>query len=438
MLQPPRVWLIQLTAGPATIHLTGPSLARFSPMTRIAFFGHDAADAAVRRRVQGFRDDGLDVTGFMMRRRDDVSPGWDNVDLGRTFDGNYVQRVRSIFSGARKAAAERAKLADADVIYARNLDMLATAFLAKRYANLKTPVIYESLDVHRLLTRKDLIGLVFRRIEGALLSRSRRLVVSSPAFLKNHFEVRHHGRYRAVLIENRLAASTGLGPRPARAAPDARQPLRIGWVGVLRCARSLDLLLGAARTLGPQVRIVMHGMPALTEIPDFHDKIQGVENVEFRGRYQAPEDLPRIYSGLDLVWAGDFMEAGYNSLWLLPNRLYEGGYHAVPAIAPAGTQTATWIANHGAGFIVDEDLAVNLPALVKQLAADRSTVAACSDHLLTLPENVFLQPHGELVALIKDTLRESAETATPNLDQTSTTDRRNSGDPGSRQAVSGE
>ena len=50
----------------------GPRFARFFRMTRIAFFGHDAADAAVRRRVQGFRDDGLDVVGFTMRRRDDV------------------------------------------------------------------------------------------------------------------------------------------------------------------------------------------------------------------------------------------------------------------------------------------------------------------------------------------------------------------------------
>jgi len=407
-------------------------------MTRIAFFGHDAADAAVRRRVQGFRDDGLDVTGFMMHRRNDVSPDWDNVDLGRTFDGNYLQRVRSIFSGARKAAAERAKLAGADVIYARNLDMLATAFLAKRYARLKTPVIYESLDVHRLLTRKDLIGLVFRRIEGALLSRSRRLVVSSPAFLENHFDVRHRGRYRATLVENRLAATAGLGPRPAPPVPDAAQPLRIGWVGVLRCARSLDLLLGVARMLGPRVRIVMHGMPAKGEIKDFNDKIQGIENVEFHGRYRAPEDLSRIYSGLDLVWAGDFMEAGYNSLWLLPNRLYEGGYHAVPAIAPSGTQTAKWIAGHGAGFIVDEDLSVNLPALVEQLSADRSAIAACRDRLLNLPESVFVQPRGELAALIEDTLRDSAEAGNVNLDQIDTTDRRNSGGPRPQGTALGE
>src|SRR6185295_4834296 len=130
---------MQLQGHGAFTYPTGPPLAQISPMTRIAFFGHDAADAAVRRRVQGFRDDGLDITGFMMRRRDDVAVDWENVDLGRTFDGNYAQRVKSILSGAKRAAAEREKLAKADVIYARNLDMLATAFLAKRHTGLKTP-----------------------------------------------------------------------------------------------------------------------------------------------------------------------------------------------------------------------------------------------------------------------------------------------------------
>ena len=407
-------------------------------MTRIAFFGHDAADAAVRRRVQSFRDDGLEVTGFMMRRHDSPSIDWENVDLGRTFDGAYVQRVRSILAGAWKAAAMREKLARADVIYARNLDMLATAFLARRLAGLKTPVVYEALDVHRLLTRKDLVGLAFRRIEGALLRRTKRLVVSSPGFLANHFKIHHQGRYQPSLIENRLAAGADYGPRPSPEAPTAEAPLRIGWVGVLRCARSLDLLVGLARELGPKVQIVLHGSPALSEIPDFHQKIQGIENVAFHGRYRAPEDLSHIYAGLDLVWAGDFMEAGYNSVWLLPNRLYEGGYYATPAIAPSGTQTAEWILERSAGFTVDEDIAVSLPALVKELAVDRSAISARRQRLLSLPQNVFVQPRGEFAGLIADALEDAAERTNVNLDQISTTVGRNSGRQGQPQAAPGE
>jgi succinoglycan biosynthesis protein ExoL len=395
-------------------------------MTRIAFFGHDATDAAVRRRVQGFRDDGLDVTGFMMRRHDSVNVDWDNVDLGRTFDGAYVQRIKSILAGARKAASQRDKLARVDVIYARNLDMLATAFLAKRYAGLKTPVVYEALDVHRLLTRKDPIGLAFRRIEGALLTRTTRLVVSSPAFLDHHFEAHHKGRYRASLIENRLAAGADYGRRPSPVNAPSAGALRIGWVGVLRCTRSLDLLLNVARIVGPRVRIIMHGAPALTEIPDFQERIQGIPNVEFHGRYKAPEDLARIYAGLDLVWAGDFMEAGYNSVWLLPNRLYEGGFFAVPPIAPLGTQTAKWIQDRKIGFTIASNLETALPDLVVRLADDRAEITTYRVRLLGLPDDVFIQPRGELAALIEDTLRDSARPANFNLGQFSTTTTRNS------------
>ena len=377
-------------------------------MTRVAFFGHDAADAAVRRRVQGFRDDGLDITGFTMRRRDDVVVEWENVDLGRTYDGAYRQRIQSIFDGARRAAAQRDLLARADVIYARNLDMLAAAFLAKRHAGLKTPVIYEALDVHRLLTRKDLIGLALRRIEGMLLKRTKRLVVSSPGFLENYFAVHHRGQYRPSLIENRLAAGADYGQRPARdAAQKNPSPLRIGWVGRLRCSRSLGLLTGLAREFGPQVRIVMHGIASPEEIPDFNERIHGLANVEFHGRYRAPEDLSRIYAGLDLVWAGDFMEAGYNSVWLLPNRIYEGGYYAVPSIAPEGTQTAKWINARAAGFTVSEDLAHTLPGLVRSLIADRGSIAVKRSHLLDLPEGTFVAPRGELAALIADVLHQA-------------------------------
>lgn len=376
-------------------------------MTRIAFFAHDAADAAVRRRIQGFADDGLDVVGFTMRRRDDVSPEWENIDLGRTFDGAYVQRIKSIFRGAKLAAAQRETLARADVIYARNLDMLATAFLAKRYTKLKTPVIYEALDVHRLLTRKDPVGFVFRRIEGALIKRTKRLVVSSPGFLENYFDKRHRGRFTPSLIENRLAAGADYGSRPDADLP-ALSPLRIGWIGVLRCKRSLGLLVALARHFGPAIQVELHGAPALTEIPDFHEQIQGIANLTYHGRYRSPEDLARIYGNLHAVWAGDFMEAGFNSSWLLPNRLYEGGYFGVPAIAPGGTQTAKWIAERGAGFTIDEDLARTLPDLVRTLIADPDLIATRRKRLLALPSDTFIARRGELAGLIRDTLRDDA------------------------------
>lgn len=382
---------------------TAPDLQANVAMTHIAFFGHDCADAAIQRRVKAFVDDGLSVTGFMKRRGDAIAPNWDNVDLGKTFDGAYAQRVQSIFSGAKIAAQNADQLKCADVIYARNLDMLATAFLAKRKLNLKTPVIYECLDVHRLMTRPDPVGFMFRRIEGSLLARSKALVVSSPGFLRNYFEPRHKGAYTPALLENRLVAGGAYGARPTKADTPSTTggPLRIGWIGILRCARSLDLLLDIAARFGDQVELKLHGKPALTEIPDFHEKIKGVPNVAFHGAYKAPEDLANIYSKLDVVWAGDFMEAGFNSVWLLPNRVYEGGYYAVPPIAPTGTETAQWIKDRSSGFTIPEDLQQTLPVLVERLIKDRSEIATYRNSLIDLPNETFVQPAGTLKAIVE-------------------------------------
>lgn len=379
-------------------------------MTRIAFFGHDAADAAVRRRVRGLLDDGLDVTGFMMRRRDPGTLDWDNVDLGETRDGAFVQRIRQVFAGARLAAESREKLAAADVIYARNLDMLACAFLTKRHAGLDTPVIYESLDVHRLLTRPDVLGQAMRWLEHSLLKRTAGLVVSSAGFLRNHFERHYAGDYRAFLVENRLAPGASYGARPDVLAPDATsavKPLRLGWVGNLRCKRSFELLCQLADLIPDQLEVSLYGVPSRTEIPVFEPMIDARPNMTFFGRYRSPEDLAGIYDNLDVVWAGDFMEAGYNSVWLLPNRIYEGGYYCTPSIAPAGTETAAWLSKHDCGFLIDEPLDRSLPELVRQLMVDRRQITARAGALARLPDDTFIQPRGFLAEIVASSLAEN-------------------------------
>ncbi|KCZ86276.1 putative glycosyl transferase [Hyphomonas adhaerens MHS-3] len=374
---------------------------------RIAYFGHDAGDAAIRRRVRAFEDDGAAVTGFMMRRGDAQTTEWKNIDLGRTADGAFLQRIRQVFSGAATAAMQHEELASADVIVARNLDMLACAFLAKRKAKLDTPVIYESLDVHRLLCRQDLIGKALRWLEGRLLRRTKGLIVSSPAFLENHFERYYPDQYRAFLVENRLAAGAEYGPRPVPEMPEADRPLRLGWVGVLRCQRSFDLLCDLADRFPDTLEVHLHGVPARTEIPVFEPEVSKHPNMIYHGRYKSPEDLSELYGHLDMVWAGDFMEAGFNSVWLLPNRIYEGGYYCVPAIAPAETQTAAWISSRQGGFSIQEPLNETLPALIAGLIENRAPLLACARALAECPEQDFVQPAGMLSGVVESVLEGS-------------------------------
>ena len=372
---------------------------------RVAFFAFDWGDAAVRRRVDGFAVDGIAVDGFAMHRGRADRPDWVVADLGETRDNAYLHRVTSIVRGARRAVAERARLAAADMFLARNLDMLATAFLARRMAGLATPVVYECLDIHRLMVREDMIGRALRRAEGRMLSRSAGLWVSSPAFLTEYFERHQAGRYRAELIENRMVPVAGLSLRPdPQETPDAARPLRLGWFGNLRCPRSLRLMEQLAAAFPGQLEIVLRGYPALGEIPDFEARVAACPGIQYGGRYKAPEELGEIYDSVDLVWAGDFMDAGFNSTWLLPNRLYEGGWFACPPIAPVEAQTGKWVVAHGAGFTIAEPIEDSLPALIAELIQNRARITTAARALRGLPDSTFLLPPGAMAEQVNRAL----------------------------------
>ena len=136
----------------------------------------------------------------------------------------------------------------------------------------------------------------------------------------------------------------------------------------------------------------------------FEPLIDARPNMTFFGRYRSPEDLAGIYENLDVVWAGDFMEAGYNSVWLLPNRIYEGGYYCTPSIAPAGTETAAWLDQNSCGFIIEEPLGDTLPALIEQLIGNREPISARAATLSKLPDSTFIQPKGFMADVIRRSL----------------------------------
>lgn len=362
-------------------------------MPQLIFFGHDAHDPAVQRRIKAFEHAGADVQAFTMRRGAAVEMPWRNVDLGETRDAAFAQRIATLWNARPLVRPHADTLRRADVIYARNLDMLALASWARRMSGSHARLVYECLDVHRFMTREDPIGAAMRSLERRLLTETALVVVSSPAFVREYFDQRHPGRVRSLLIENRLPWGFDYGARPSADA-SREGPLRIGWFGNLRCRRSLALLLALAGRFPERVSIVMRGAPARTELGDFEQSLAGRANVSFGGRYAWPSDLAALYGEVDLVWAGDFHDPGANSKWLLPNRLYEGGYYATPPIAPVDSETGRWIDAHGFGFTLAEPIEQTLPAFIETL--DRTRIAAARARMLQAPNDVFLQPKDEL------------------------------------------
>lgn len=99
-------------------------------------------------------------------------------------------------------------------------------------------------------------------------------------------------------------------------------------------------------------RVLLRGKPALDQLPQFHATVAANPDLDFGGPYRNPEDLADIYGQVHLSWLIDRYDAGKNSDWLLPNRLYEGcRHHAVP-VALAGTEVANFLGDYGLGLTI--------------------------------------------------------------------------------------
>lgn len=318
---------------------------------RILYLVHDLADPAVARRVAMFEAGGARVrlAGFA---RSGGTGGWGEraIVLGRAREGRLVRRVADVLVAAARVRG-RLQHAAADVVVARNLEMLA---LARRAA--LGPVVYECLDIHRLMLRRDPLGAGLRALERRLCRGASLLLTSSPAFVREHFGPSGVG-LPVHMVENRvfgldpdlLAAQRG--SQPPRAARGG--PVVIGWFGALRCRRSFDALAAFTRASGGRFEVVLRGRPAPGVLDDLPARAAREPHMRFEGAYRYPHDLPAIYGEVDLAWGVDLYEAGQNSRWLLPNRLYEAGAFGVPCIALADCETGRFLARHGLGPVLD-------------------------------------------------------------------------------------
>lgn len=325
---------------------------------RVTYLAHDLDDPSVWRRVEMLRRGGAAVTVAGFRRGDGPLEEPATV-LGTTANGRMVQRAGAVMAALPRIARRvPAPEKGSEVVLARNLEMLAlgAALLKRRPKGGR--LVYELLDIHGMMLGQRAPGRVMRRIEAALLRASRLVVISSPAFATRYLRGFDQPDTPTLLVENKPFAQPSDGaPRPSRTVPapggiEDGGPLIVGWFGMLRCRWSLMTLDAVTRARPGRFKIRLRGRPALDVMPNFHAVIDANPDLEFLGPYSWPDDLARIYAEVDVAWLIDRYQAGQNSDWLLPNRLYEGCLNGAVPVALGGTEVARRVADWDCGVIV--------------------------------------------------------------------------------------
>lgn len=313
-------------------------------------------DAAVLRRIDLFRAAGQDLVVAGFRRRDvagehpsrAATTDLATTDLGKTEDGRLLRRIFSVLRHVLSPARVRGVTAGAEVVVARNLESLV---LARRVLRGDQRLVYECLDIHRLLLGDGIKTRVIERIERWAMAQVSLVIVSSPLFRDAYFRARRGYAHPVLLVENKVPALDDVPAR--RLAPPVDGPWVIGWFGMLRCRRSFAALCRLAQASEGRIEVVIAGRPSPAEFADFEAAAAAAPGIRFAGSY-TPADLPRLFGSVHFVWAIDYFEAGLNSAWLLPNRLYEGLAHGAVPVAQRGVATAEWLEQKGVGVSFDD------------------------------------------------------------------------------------
>ncbi len=355
-------------------------------MLKVLYLVHDLADPAVRRRVLMLTEGGAAVSLAGFRRGDNALAevsGVKPIELGRTADGRFAQRMGAVAKAAIRLRGLLKGVERPDVIIGRNLEALAVADRASAIFG-GVPVVYECLDIHRLLLSDKAPGKALRRAEAHFGRNARLVLTSSPAFIENYFAPRSALKAPIALLENKVLSLAGM-PQAAslRLPPQQGEPWKIGWFGALRCRKSLELLADFTRRMEGRVEVILRGRPAYSEFEDFDAFVANEPYLSFRGPYKNPEDLADIYGEAHFSWAIDFFEEGQNSSWLLPNRLYEGCLYGSVPITVDGTETNRFLTSRGLGLTLREPSAVALQAMFEGLTAEhygaRSSAVSSTD-----------------------------------------------------------
>ena len=192
-------------------------------MPTILYLVHDLSDPAVARRVAMLEAGGARVqtAGFCRGDVPERIGAGRPIMLGVTADGDFKQRITMVATAALSLRHTLGDVARPDVIVARNLEMLALARRATGFFRPRPALVYESLDIHRLLLGEGLKGRAMRAVERALAGDAALLMTSSPAFVREYFEPRQGMTLPTLLLENKVL---DLGGGELAAGDEPRRP----------------------------------------------------------------------------------------------------------------------------------------------------------------------------------------------------------------------
>ncbi len=309
------------------------------------------------KRMEEFKTRGYDVVVYAFSRNQDVKNFPKGIDVHHigsfASDSSYLSRIGVMRKGI-KGIIKEYKKEDCIFYLLKNDIAIVYSYLTNR------PYIFEEADMtHLSFGNKWLRHYLERRVK-CIINKSVMSVFRSEGFLKYHFgDVYPNNVY---VIPNRLHPDVLKLPK-IDSANNESETIRFAFVGGIR----YNTIFKFAETVlkyFPRHQFHFYGNFSTKAQEDQFLVLKKYPNCFFHGAFKSPNDLPSIYSNIDVLLSA-YDVRGINPRYAEPNKLYEAIFFDKPIIVSSHSYLAEKVARLGIGYDVDALNENEVVALVK-------------------------------------------------------------------------
>lgn len=323
---------------------------------RINFIMNSTSDSHANKRINEFIRSGYDVKVFGFERDNNIKYNNNAVVIGHFSNAlSYKKRIKIYIKGLRRLFKEYSN--DDTLWYYQGLDVALFATLLnknKRY-------IYEECDLVHTNIRNKFLRNLFEKADKHIIRNAYKTIMTSEGFLVFHYGCVDNAPKNIVIIPNKLSLEIShineISPIPFN-----NKKIRFAFVGGLRYRALISIADIISRNY-PNHEFHFYGFVS----PIIPEKVLPQRaNVFYHGAYKSPNDLPKIYSNVDVL-ISTYDTQSTNVRYAEPNKLYESVYFKRPIVVSSNTFLADKVKRMGIGYEVDAFDEKEVKALVKEI-----------------------------------------------------------------------
>ena len=267
--------------------------------------------------------------------------------LGNVSSKNYFIRIPKLF---KAISIIKNDLKNDDIIYTFGMDTFLISWFAVFFSNKKNKIIYEVGDIRKIYTKKTFFRFLFRFLQRRIVKKASLIVVTSKAFVDSYFRdiLKVKNTEKFYVLENK---------------PELKKdkminysfkgyPIRIGYFGVIRCERSIEILSQILKS--NKFSLYLRGIYDNKIIEKY--KLYEYKNIIIGDEYKVPNELYEMYNDIDLCWATypyQKNEKVGNFQWAKTTRYYESLFFSKPLILQKNSQDYKDIKKYNVSVNID-------------------------------------------------------------------------------------